>query len=192
MFPPGFVWGAATAAFQVEGATTADGRTDSVWDVFARRPGAVRGGDNGEPAADHYRRYPEDVGLMRRLNLGAYRFSLAWPRVRPDGGEANTAGLGFYDRLVDCLLESGIQPWATLYHWDLPQVLEDAGGWPSRDTALRFADYAARVHDALHDSVGHWITLNEPFCSSLLGYAAGVHAPGVRDDAAAIRACDDS
>ena len=188
MFPPGFVWGAATAAFQVEGATTADGRTDSVWDVFARRPGAVRGGDNGEPAADHYRRYSEDVGLMRRLNLGAYRFSLAWPRVRPDGGAPNAAGLAFYDRLVDCLLESGVQPWATLYHWDLPQALEDEGGWAARDTAARFADYAGVVVDALGDRVRHWSTLNEPMCSALLGYHAGQHAPGHRDPARAARA----
>ncbi|WP_225440412.1 GH1 family beta-glucosidase [Amycolatopsis eburnea] len=188
MFPPGFVWGAATAAFQVEGATTADGRTDSVWDVFARRPGAVVGGDTGDPAADHYRRYAEDVALMRRLGLGAYRFSLAWPRVRPDGGEPNAAGLAFYDRLVDCLLEAGVQPWATLYHWDLPQALEEKGGWTSRDTAYRFAEYAESVVERLGDRVASWSTLNEPWCAAMLGYAGGIHAPGRTDHSAAVAA----
>ncbi|WP_439380659.1 GH1 family beta-glucosidase [Amycolatopsis lexingtonensis] len=188
MFPPGFVWGAATAAFQVEGATTADGRTDSVWDVFARRPGAVVGGDTGDPAADHYRRYSEDVALMRRLGLGAYRFSLAWPRVRPDGGEPNAAGLAFYDRLVDCLLEAGVQPWATLYHWDLPQALEEKGGWTSRDTAYRFAEYAESIVERLGDRVASWSTLNEPWCAAMLGYAGGIHAPGRTDHPAAVAA----
>ncbi len=187
-FPPGFVWGAATAAFQVEGATTADGRTDSVWDTFARQPGAVVGGDTGEPGADHYRRYAEDVDLMRQLGLGAYRFSLAWPRIRPDGGAPNTAGLAFYDRLVDRLLEAGIQPWATLYHWDLPQTLEDQGGWTSRDTAFRFADYAETVLARLGDRVASWSTLNEPWCAAMLGYASGIHAPGRTEPTAAIAA----
>ena len=188
MFPPGFAWGAATAAFQVEGATTVDGRTDSVWDVFARRPGAVVGGDTGEPGADHYRRYGEDVDLMRRIGLGAYRFSLAWPRIRPDGGAPNAAGLAFYDRLVDRLLEAGIEPWATLYHWDLPQALEDLGGWASRDTAFRFAEYAETVLARLGDRVASWSTLNEPWCAAMLGYAGGVHAPGRTDHAAAVAA----
>ncbi|WP_370950295.1 GH1 family beta-glucosidase [Amycolatopsis sp. cg5] len=187
-FPPGFVWGAATAAFQVEGATTTDGRTDSVWDVFARRPGAVVGGDTGEPAADHYRRYGEDVETMRGLGLGAYRFSLAWPRIRPGGGRPNPAGMAFYDRLVDCLLEAGIQPWATLYHWDLPQVLEDDGGWAVRDTAFRFAEYAETVLERLGDRVASWSTLNEPWCAAMLGYAGGIHAPGRTDHAAAVAA----
>ncbi len=188
MFPPGFVWGAATAAFQVEGATTTDGRTDSVWDTFARQPGNIVGGDTGEPGADHYRRYGEDVDLMRRLGLGAYRFSLAWPRIRPDGGAPNAAGLAFYDRLVDRLLEAGIAPWATLYHWDLPQTLEDHGGWTNRDTAFRFADYADTVLERLGDRVASWSTLNEPWCAAMLGYAGGIHAPGRQDHPAAIAA----
>ncbi|MFC7330640.1 GH1 family beta-glucosidase [Marinactinospora rubrisoli] len=188
-FPAGFVWGAATASFQIEGATTADGRGPSIWDTFAATPGAVAGGDTGEPATDHYRRYPEDIALMRELGLGAYRFSIAWPRVLPGGaGAVNRAGLDFYDRLVDALLAAGIEPWPTLYHWDLPQPLEDAGGWPVRDTALRFAEYAAVVHDALGDRVANWTTLNEPWCSAFLGYAQGVHAPGRREPAAALAA----
>jgi beta-glucosidase len=188
-FPDGFVWGVATASYQIEGAVSEDGRAPSIWDTFSRTPGAVHNGDTGDVADDHYHRYREDVALIASLNLNAYRFSLAWPRLQPDGrGALNPKGVDFYARLVDELLQRGIQPWATLYHWDLPQVLQDAGGWPARDTALRFADYAARVHEALHDRIGHWITLNEPFCSSLLSYAAGVHAPGLRDDAAAVRA----
>ena len=187
-FPPGFVWGAATAAFQVEGATTADGRTDSVWDAFARRPGTIVNGDTGEPAADHYRRYRADIDLMRRLGLGAYRFSLAWPRIRPDGGAPNPRGLAFYDRLVDRLLDAGIQPWATLYHWDLPQALEDVGGWTSRDTAYRFAEYAETVLERLGDRVASWSTLNEPWCAAMLGYASGIHAPGRSEPAAAVAA----
>ncbi|RCV51017.1 GH1 family beta-glucosidase [Marinitenerispora sediminis] len=188
-FPAGFVWGAATASFQIEGATTADGRGPSIWDTFAATPGAVVGGDTGEPATEHYRRYREDIALMGELGLGAYRFSVAWPRVRPDGaGALNPAGLAFYDRLVDALLEAGIEPWPTLYHWDLPQALEDAGGWPHRDTALRFAEYAVAVRDALGDRVATWNTLNEPWCSAFLGYAQGVHAPGRREPAAALAA----
>ncbi|SFH80445.1 GH1 family beta-glucosidase [Amycolatopsis regifaucium] len=188
LFPPGFVWGAATAAFQVEGATATDGRTDSIWDVFARRPGAVVGGDTGEPGADHYRRYAEDVDLMRQLGLGAYRFSLSWPRIRPDGGAPNPQGLAFYDRLVDRLLEAGIQPWATLYHWDLPQALEDEGGWTSRETAFRFAEYAETIVARLGDRVTNWSTLNEPWCAAMLGYAGGIHAPGRQEPAAAVAA----
>lgn len=188
LFPPGFVWGAATAAFQVEGATAVDGRTDSIWDVFARRPGAVVGGDTGEPGADHYRRYAEDVDLMRRLGLGAYRFSLSWPRIRPDGGAPNPNGLAFYDRLIDRLLEAGIAPWATLYHWDLPQALEEKGGWASRDTAYRFAEYAETVAAHFGDRVGNWSTLNEPWCAAMLGYARGIHAPGRTEPEAAVAA----
>jgi beta-glucosidase len=188
-FPDGFVFGTATASYQIEGAVAEDGRSPSIWDTFSHTPGKTAGGDTGDVADDHYHRYREDVELMASLGVGAYRFSLAWPRLQPDGrGELNPKGVDFYARLVDALLEHGIQPWATLYHWDLPQVLQDAGGWPERDTALRFADYAARVHAALADRIGHWITLNEPLCSSLLGHAAGVHAPGLRDDAAALRA----
>ena len=187
-FPPGFAWGVSTAAFQIEGATDVDGRSDSIWDTFCRVPGAVVGGDDGTVAADHYRRYREDVALMRRLNLDSYRFSVAWPRVRPDGGAVNQQGLDFYSRLVDELLEAGVKPWLTLYHWDLPQALEDEGGWTSRDTAYRFVEYALSVHDALGDRVPVWTTLNEPWCSAFLGYAGGQHAPGRRDPGAAMRA----
>ncbi|MFC6287418.1 GH1 family beta-glucosidase [Nocardioides sp. GCM10027113] len=185
-FPSGFVWGAATAAFQIEGATDADGRTDSIWDAFCRIPGAVIGGDTGERACDHYHRVDEDVELMSSLNLGSYRFSVAWPRVRPDAGPVNAAGLAFYDRLVDRLLERDIMPWVTLYHWDLPQALEDRGGWTDRDTAYRFAEYAVSVHDALSDRVDLWTTLNEPWCSAFLGYTGGQHAPGRQDEAAGL------
>ena len=149
----------------------------------------MRGGDTGDVAVDHYHRYREDVALMAELGLSAYRFSVAWPRVQPTGrGPVNRRGLDFYHRLVDELLERGIEPWLTLYHWDLPQALEDAGGWPERDTAGRFADYAALVHDALGDRVRTWTTLNEPWCSAFLGYASGEHAPGRQEPAAALRA----
>lgn len=188
-FPEGFLWGAATASFQIEGATTADGRGRSIWDTFAETPGKVLNGDTGDPADDHYNRYAEDIALMKRLNLGSYRFSIAWPRILPEGGgKVNQAGIDFYDRLVDGLLEAGIQPWATLYHWDLPQTLQDAGGWPERDTALRFADYAKVVADALGDRVSHWMTINEPWCSAFLGYHNGHHAPGHRDAEKALAA----
>jgi len=187
-FPTGFVWGAATASFQIEGATTVDGRKDSIWDEFCRRPGAVAAGDTGEPGADHYRRYQADVDLMASLGLGAYRFSVAWPRVRPDGGAVNPAGLDFYDRLVDSLLAAGIAPWATLYHWDLPQALEESGGWTSRDTAYRFAEYVDSVVERLGDRVTGWLTLNEPWCSAFVGYASGRHAPGVTSPTAAVAA----
>ncbi len=186
-FPPGFVWGAATAAFQVEGSTGADGREPSVWDTFAATPGAVVGGDTGDPAADHYRRYRDDVALMRTLGLGAYRFSLSWPRIRPFG-RPEPRGLEFYDRLVDELLAAGIQPWATLYHWDLPQSLEDQGGWTARDTAYRFAEYAETIVGRLGDRVASWSTLNEPWCAAMLGYGSGVHAPGRSSPEAAVAA----
>ncbi|MFD7660509.1 GH1 family beta-glucosidase [Actinosynnema sp. NPDC059797] len=188
-FPPGFTWGAATAAFQIEGATAEDGRGPSIWDAFAARPGAVLGGDTGDPACDHYHRYASDVELMASLGLGSYRFSLAWPRIQPLGsGPVEPRGLAFYDRLVDELLGRGIQPVVTLYHWDLPQALEDRGGWRDRDTAHRFADYAALAHARLGDRVREWTTLNEPWCSAFLGYAAGVHAPGVVDPKGALEA----
>lgn len=185
-FPTDFTWGAATASYQIEGAVSEDGRTPSIWDTFARVPGAVVGGDNGDVACDHYHRYPEDVALIKRLGFGAYRFSTAWPRVRPDGGTANPAGLAFYDRLVDRLLEAEVTPWLTLYHWDLPQALEDAGGWTNRDTADRFVDYALSLYDALGDRVDHWTTLNEPWCSAFLGYTGGQHAPGRQEGVAGI------
>jgi beta-glucosidase len=187
-FPDGFSWGAATAAFQIEGATHEDGRTDSVWDTFARTPGKVLGGDTGDPACDHYHRMPQDVALLAELGLDTYRFSTSWARVRPDGGPPNRKGLDFYSRLVDELLAKGIKPWLTLYHWDLPQALEDQGGWTSRDTAYRFADYAQTVHDALGDRVPTWTTLNEPYCAALLGYAGGQHAPGRTEPRAAVAA----
>ncbi|HEY7222195.1 MAG TPA: GH1 family beta-glucosidase [Micromonosporaceae bacterium] len=188
-FPEGFVFGAGTAAYQIEGATATDGRTPSIWDTFSERPGAVVGGHTGHIAVDHYHRYRDDVALMRGLGLSAYRFSVSWSRVQPAGsGPANPAGLDFYRRLTDELLEAGIEPWLTLYHWDLPQPIEDAGGWPVRDTAARFAEYAAMVHSALGDRVRHFTTLNEPWCSAFLGYASGDHAPGRRDPAAAVRA----
>ncbi|MGH8776588.1 MAG: glycoside hydrolase family 1 protein, partial [Jiangellaceae bacterium] len=187
-FPAGFVWGAATAAFQIEGSTAADGRTDSIWDTFTRRPGAIVGGHTGELATDHYRRMADDVATMADLGLTAYRFSVAWPRVRADGADVNQAGLDFYRRLVDELLGHGIAPWATLYHWDLPQALEDRGGWTSRDTAFWFAEYADTVHEALGDRVQYWTTLNEPWCSAFLGYAAGEHAPGRAEPRAAVAA----
>ncbi|RMI44824.1 GH1 family beta-glucosidase [Streptomyces triticirhizae] len=188
-FPEGFVWGTATASYQVEGAVHEDGRGPSIWDTFAHTPGRILGGDTGDIADDHYHRYPEDISLMADLGITHYRFSLAWPRIQPEGrGQLNAAGVDFYSRLVDGLLERGIQPWVTLYHWDLPQPLEDAGGWPARDTAERFAEYAAAIHDRLGDRVPDWTTLNEPWCSAFLGYASGVHAPGRTEGPAALRA----
>jgi beta-glucosidase len=178
-FPDGFAWGVATAAYQIEGAVAEDGRTDSVWDVFCRQPGAVRDGDTGDVADDHYHRWQEDVALMAGLGIGAYRFSIGWPRVQPGGtGNANEAGLDFYDRLTDALLAAGITPLPTLFHWDLPQELEEAGGWLSRDTAARFADYAALTAERLADRIDTWITVNEPFVVMAFGYALGMHAPG--------------
>ncbi|MFJ5259844.1 GH1 family beta-glucosidase [Streptomyces sp. NPDC088387] len=187
--PEDFSFGVATSAYQIEGATAADGRTDSIWDTFCRVPGAVAGAETGETACDHYRLMPQDVDLMAGLGVDTYRFSVSWPRVQPGGtGAANPAGLDFYERLVDRLLEKGIDPWVTLYHWDLPQELEDAGGWPNRDTAHRFADYALLVLDRLGDRVTSWTTLNEPWCVAMYGYADGMHAPGRRDRGAAMHA----
>jgi beta-glucosidase len=185
--PLGF--GVATASYQVEGATTADGRGPSIWDVFAARPGAIADGSDGSTACGSYERWPEDLDLVVGLGVGSYRFSVAWPRVQPDGaGPANAAGLDHYERMVDGMLERGLRPLPTLYHWDLPQALEDAGGWPVRDTALRFAEYARLVADRLGDRVRVWSTLNEPWCSAFLGYAAGVHAPGRREGTTAFAA----
>lgn len=181
-FPDGFIWGAATASYQIEGAHDEDGRSPSIWDTFARTPGKVLGGDTGDVACDHYHRYAEDIALMSDLGLDAYRFSVAWPRVIPTGtGAVNRAGLDFYSRLVDGLLEHGIRPVVTLYHWDLPQSLDDRGGWLNRESAQWFADYSAAVVGALGDRVSHWTTLNEPWCSSILSYAIGAHAPGHQD-----------
>ncbi|MET9292920.1 GH1 family beta-glucosidase [Streptomyces sp. NPDC003077] len=188
-FPSGFLWGAATSAYQVEGAADEGGRTPSIWDTFSRTPGKVLGGDTGDVAVDHLHRLHEDVALMARLGVTAYRFSVSWPRVQPTGrGPAVQQGLDVYRRLVDDLLDHGIRPLLTLYHWDLPQELEDAGGWPRRDTARWFADYAGIVAEALGDRVDLWTTLNEPWCSAFLGYASGVHAPGRTEPVAALRA----
>ncbi|CAL9333010.1 GH1 family beta-glucosidase [Streptomyces sp. enrichment culture] len=188
-FPSDFRWGTATAAYQIEGAAAEDGRTPSIWDTFSRTPGKVRNGDTGDIAADHYHRLGEDVALLRRLGVTDYRFSIAWPRVQPTGrGPVVQRGLDFYRRLTDELREAGIRPVATLYHWDLPQELEDAGGWPHRETAYRFADYAALMAEALGDRVATWTTLNEPWCAAFLGYGNGVHAPGRTSALASLRA----
>ncbi|MFC8175859.1 GH1 family beta-glucosidase [Streptomyces sp. NPDC057242] len=188
-FPPGFLWGAATAAYQIEGAAAEDGRTPSIWDTFSHTPGKVFEGHTGDVAVDHYHRFREDVALMSELGLNAYRFSVSWSRVQPTGrGPAVQKGLDFYRALVDELLAAGIEPALTLYHWDLPQELEDAGGWPERSTAERFAEYAGIVADAVGDRVSRWTTLNEPWCSAFLGYGSGVHAPGRTDPVAALRA----
>ncbi|MEU2389503.1 GH1 family beta-glucosidase [Streptomyces sp. NPDC007369] len=188
-FPDHFRWGTATAAYQIEGATAEDGRTPSIWDTFSRTPGKVRNGDTGDIAADHYHRMSEDVALMRRLGVTDYRFSIAWPRVQPTGrGPAVQKGLDFYRRLADELRQTGIRPVATLYHWDLPQELEDAGGWPNRDTAYRFAEYAGLAAEALGDRVETWTTLNEPWCAAFLGYGSGVHAPGRTSAVGSLRA----
>jgi beta-glucosidase len=178
-FPTDFLWGSATSSYQIEGAVTEDGRGESIWDRFCTIPGAISDGTDGAVACDHYHRYPDDIALMGRLDLNAYRFSIAWPRILPAGrGKVNTPGLDFYDRLVDSLLAAGIQPHPTLYHWDLPQVLEDEGGWPVRSTAEAFADFAEAVAGRLGDRVSNWMTLNEPYCSANLGYLTGQHAPG--------------
>lgn len=178
-FPKGFYWGTATAAYQVEGAWNEGGKGESIWDRFSHTPGKINDGTTGDVACDHYHRYREDIALMRALNLNSYRFSVSWPRIQPEGsGKANVAGLDFYNRLVDALLEARIRPMLTLYHWDLPQKLEDAGGWPNRDLAGRFADYAEIMARALGDRVETWTLLNEPDAFTSLGYLDGTHAPG--------------
>ena len=188
-FPPSFVIGSATAAYQIEGAVDADGRGPSIWDTFSAKPGAITNGDTGEIADDHYHRVEADLDLMASLGLDAYRFSISWPRIQASGsGPANERGLDFYSRLVDGLIARGIRPIATLYHWDLPQALEDRGGWTNRETAYRFAEYAEIVGTALGDRVPVWTTLNEPWCSAFLGYGSGAHAPGRTDPDAALRA----
>ncbi len=185
--PAPFTWGVATAAFQIEGA--ADRRGQSIWDTFCHEPGRIKDGSNGDVACDHVNRYVEDVALLRELGVDAYRFSIGWPRVQPSGrGALAPSGLAFYDRLVDELLGAGVEPWVTLYHWDLPQALQNEGGWPTRATAQRFADYALAVHAALGDRVRSWMTLNEPWCSAWLGHASGEQAPGMTDVGAAARA----
>jgi beta-glucosidase len=177
--PPGFRFGTSTAAYQIEGAASEDGKGPSIWDTFTKQPGRILDGSSGDVACDHYHRWEEDVALMRELGTQGYRFSISWPRVVPDGsGEVNKAGLAFYDRLVDSLLDAGIEPMVTLYHWDLPQGLQDDGGWLNRVTIDRFAEYAGIVGEALADRVTHWIPLNEPNVVTMLGYGTGKHAPG--------------
>lgn len=189
IFPKNFVWGTATSSYQIEGAWDEGGKGESIWDRYSHTPGRIIDGSTGDVACDHYHRWPEDIDLMKELGLKAYRFSISWPRVLPEGrGRVNQEGLDFYSRLVDGLLEAGIMPFATLYHWDLPQSLQDAGGWPERSTAEAFADYAGVVSTRLGDRIKRWITHNEPWCASFLSYELGEHAPGLRDRAAAVRA----
>jgi beta-glucosidase len=181
-FPPGFLWGTATASYQIEGATREDGRGESIWDRFSHTPGNVHDGDTGDVACDHYHRWSEDVALMGDLGVNAYRFSTAWPRILPAGtGRANEAGLAWYERLVDALLAAGIEPWVTLYHWDLPQALQDRGGWAARETVDAFAAYADVVARRLGDRVAGWITHNEPWVAAFAGHHQGRHAPGLAD-----------
>ena len=188
-FSEDFLWGTATASYQVEGAVTKDGRGKSIWDTFAHTPGKIMHGHTGDIACDQYHRYEQDVELMRQMNAGAYRFSIAWPRILPDGrGQPNARGLDYYKRLCDSLRSADVRPCATLYHWDLPQILQDEGGWPARDTTKYFADYAALCFRELGDYIDMWITLNEPFCSSIIGYLWGNHAPGHTDRIEAYRA----
>lgn len=187
-FPPGFQWGVASSAYQIEGAVDEGGRGPSIWDTFCHTPGKIAHGETGDVAADHYHRWEEDVHLLAEMGVQVYRFSVAWPRVLPSGrGKVNSQGLDFYDRLVDALVARNIVPYLTLYHWDLPLPLQDAGGWPNRDTARYFADYAASVAERLGDRVTHWITHNEPWVAAFAGYFSGEHAPGLQDPVAAFQ-----
>src|SRR5712672_2774313 len=190
-FPAGFRWGCSTSAYQIEGAASLDGRAESIWDRFCSERGRIRDGSSGAVACDHYHRWPEDLDLAAQLGLSAYRFSIAWPRVLPSGlaGPPNSKGLDFYSRLIDGMLARGLEPWATLYHWDLPQRLQDAGGWTHRDTVAEFAVFADVVSRRFGDRVRHWITHNEPWCSAFIGCYEGVHAPGLRNWRAALQAC---
>lgn len=188
-FPKAFWWGAATSAYQIEGAWNEDGKGESIWDRFCQQTGRVLNGDSGQVACDHYHHWQDDIALMKSLNLQAYRFSIAWTRILPSGrGKVNSAGVDFYNRLVDGLLEAGIQPFITLYHWDLPQALQDEGGWTVRSTAEAFVEYTDVVTRSLGDRVKHWMTHNEPWVASFIGYQVGSHAPGWQDWNAAIRA----
>lgn len=182
-FPADFLWGAATAAYQIEGAWNEDGKGESIWDRFCRTPGKILNGDNGNMACDHYHRYRDDVDLLTQLNANAYRFSISWPRILPNGkGSINQKGIDFYSRLVDELLSKGIQPWATLYHWDLPQALQESGGWANKDVASYFGEYAYQVAEKLGDRVKNWITINEPEIAAFFGNFTAEHAPGIRDE----------
>jgi len=187
-FPDGFLWGVSTSAYQIEGAVDVDGRGVSIWDVFSHQPGRVAGGDNGDVACDHYRRWRSDLELLTELGVNAYRFSIGWPRLYPDGRRLERRGLDHYDRLIDALLERGVTPIVTLYHWDLPQALEDEGGWLSRDVVERFADYARTCFDAYGDRVEWWVTQNEPWIIGVLGYQLDIHAPGRADIGESVRA----
>ena len=188
-FPEGFLWGASTAAYQIEGAVREDGRGPSIWDTFTHQPGRIFGGDTGDVACDHYHRWPEDVALMRELGIGAYRLSTAWPRILPEGrGQPNGKGLEFYDRLTDAVMAAEIEPWICLYHWDLPQALQDRGGWQNRDVASWFAEYAHLMVRRLGDRVKHWATFNEPNAACVKGYCEGDHAPGIRGRVTALGA----
>jgi beta-glucosidase len=190
-FPAGFRWGCSTSSYQIEGGVAEGGRGESIWDRFCAQPGRIRDGSSGAVACDHYHRWPADLDLARDLGANAYRFSIAWPRIFPQGvgGAPNAAGLDFYSRLVDGMLERGLEPWATLYHWDLPQALQDRGGWASRDTVGAFVDYTHAVTRRLGDRVKHWITHNEPWCTAFLGHHEGCHAPGVQDLRTALQVC---
>lgn len=188
-FPPDFIWGAATSSYQIEGAATEDGRGASIWDTFAKTPGKVAHGDTGDVANDHYHRYPEDIAIMKEIGLQGYRFSFAWPRLFPLGdGVREERGFAFYDRLIDAVLEAGIEPLATLYHWDLPQPLQDKGGWVNRDIVARFADYSTAVVERFGDRVKKFTPINEPWVVAWLGYGIGVHAPGIKNRASAFAA----
>ncbi|MFZ0544677.1 MAG: GH1 family beta-glucosidase [Candidatus Promineifilaceae bacterium] len=189
LFPENFLWGVATSAYQIEGAWDEDGKGESIWDRFSHLPGNIKDGTTADVACDHYHLWPQDIALMKELGIQAYRFSISWPRILPQGrGKVNQAGLDYYGRLVDGLLEAGIVPFVTLYHWDLPQAVQDEGGWPARGTAEAFADYADLVSRSLGDRVTNWITHNEPWCASLLSYQAGEHAPGLKDPYLALKA----
>ncbi|TWI61532.1 beta-glucosidase [Pseudoduganella lurida] len=187
-FPARFAWGTSTSSYQIEGARRADGRVDSIWDVFTGQPGRIRDGSSGAVACDHYHRWPQDLDIARDLGTNAYRFSIAWPRIFGDGSAPNQKGLDFYDRLVDGMLERGLQPWPTLYHWDLPQTLQDRGGWVARSTVYAFANFVDAVTRRLGDRVPQWITHNEPWCTAMHGYMDGMHAPGIRDLPSALQA----
>ncbi|MGQ9632307.1 MAG: GH1 family beta-glucosidase [bacterium] len=187
-FPEGFLWGAATASYQIEGGYDEGGKGESIWDRFCKNPGNIQNGDTGNLACDHYHRYREDIGLMKEIGLKAYRFSVSWPRIFPEGkGKVNQRGLAFYNRLVDGLLRVGIEPFITLYHWDLPQALQDRGGWANEEIVGYFRDYAATVSSSLGDRVHNWITHNEPWVVAFLGYHRGIHAPGIKDIYTAVR-----
>lgn len=187
-FPADFRWGCSTSAYQIEGATTADGRAESIWDRFCSVPGHIRDGSSGATACDHYHRWEDDLDLAAQLGLNAYRFSIAWPRVLPDG-KINSRGLDFYSRLIDGMLARGLEPWATLYHWDLPQRLQERGGWSNRDTVDEFIEFTDAISRRLGDRVRNWITHNEPWCTAFLGCYEGKHAPGLRSWRTALQAC---